>query len=74
MKVPRTDKTAVVIARNRRVYARVFKMDKALFAFAERYMTREAKKSIPEGFRPIGLSLDRFGDTYIFKIDYVPAV
>ena len=70
MKVPRTDKCAVVIGRNRRVYARGYKMEKAIFAFAERYMRRESEKSVPEGFMPEGMDFEKHGETYIFKIRY----
>lgn len=50
MKIPRTEKLVVVIGRNRRVYARTYKMEKSIEPFARRYFDREAQKAMEEGF------------------------
>ena len=71
MKNPSTEKCAIVIGRNRRVYARTFKKESSIFAFAERYLPRESRKSIPEGFKPIGMDFCKLDDTtYRFKIRF----
>ena len=74
MKTPRTTKVAVVIGRNKRVYARGYKMEKSIKPFAERYLQREAERAKEEGFIPCGMDFSRPDDTiYEYVIRYKEA-
>ena len=75
MKNPRTEKCAVVIGRNRRVYGRTFKKENSIFAYAQRYLEREAEKAKEEGFETLGMDFCQLDPTtYRFTIRFQPAV
>lgn len=71
MKTPRTEKLAIVVGRNRRVYGRTYKMDKSIPEFAARYFTREAKKGLEEGFTATYMTLYQPNEnTFIYTVVY----
>lgn len=71
MKYPRPENLAVVIGRNRRVYARIYKMTNRIEGFSEHYYKREIEKSREEGFRPIGMNLEKPNNTtWVYRVQY----
>ncbi len=71
MKTHRPQHLAVVIGRNRRVYARVYQMPRYIEAFSQHYLESERRKAFDEGFIPVGLSLEKPNDlTWIYRVEY----
>lgn len=71
MKADRPTHLAVVIGRNRRVYARIYKMVNRIDAFSKHYYAAEIEKSRAEGFIPVNMKLEKPNDTtWIFRISY----
>lgn len=69
----RDEHLAVVVGRNRRVYARVYKMTNRIDAFSTHYYETEIEKSREEGFRPVGMVLEKPNETtWIFRVSYEP--
>ena len=67
---------AVVVGRNRRVYARVYKRNNPdrIGKMVAHYMASEREKSAPEGFRVVGVDKDPTSNDYhwIFRLRYAP--
>lgn len=66
---------AIVVGRNRRVYARVYKptsrMEWYIKRFSKHYLESERSKSFFEGFAPSGMTLERPNDTtWVFRVSY----
>lgn len=71
MKKIRQENLAVVIGRNRRVYARVYKMVNRIDGFSKHYYNTEIEKSRDEGFRPTGMKLEKPNNTtWIYRVQY----
>lgn len=71
MKNARPENLAVVIGRNRRVYARIYKMVNRIDGFSKHYYATEIEKSRDEGFRPVGMRLEKPNDTtWVYHIQY----
>lgn len=67
----RNDLCVIVIGRNRRVYARMYKTEKRIAEFSRHCCHKEIEKSRKEGFRPFCTSLERPNDTtWIFHVQY----
>ena len=67
----RPEHLAVVIGRNRRVYARVYKLPQYIEKFSRHYLESERMKSHPEGFVPTGMVLERPTETtWIYRVQY----
>lgn len=66
----------VVVGRNRRVYTRVYKRDTParIGNMVAHYMASEREKSAPEGFKIVGVDMDRTTNPYhrVFRIRYAP--
>lgn len=66
---------AIVVGRNRRVYARIYKgipsLEKNIRRMSEHYLASEREKSASEGFAPDGMTLERPNDTtWVFRVSY----
>lgn len=75
MKKSRPENLCVVIGRNRRVYARVYKMLNRIDGFVAHYLEKEKTDCAckREGFRPVGVTLQRPTETvWVFRIQYEP--
>lgn len=71
MKKTRPEVLAVVIGRNRRVYARVYKMINRIDAFSKHYYEMEIEKSREEGFCPVSMKLENPNNTtWVYRIQY----
>ena len=73
----KTEHIAIVVGRNRRIYARVYKettrMEDFIKRFSEHYMESERCKSRIEGFVPSGMTLTRPDETtWVFRVEYQP--
>ena len=65
------DLLAVVIGRNRRVYARMYKKENSIARFSRDYFEKERGKSEREGFRPVDMTMERPNETtWVFHIRY----
>ena len=73
MKTPRPTITAVIVGRNHRVYARLYKMEKPMFVFAEKCFQKEVRKAPEEGFRATSITHEMLnGITHKFTVHYEP--
>lgn len=68
---------AIVVGRNRRVYARMYKetprMQDYIRRFSEHYYETEQHKSYGEGYHPASMVLEKPNDTtWVFRISYHP--
>lgn len=66
----RPEVLAVVIGRNRRVYARIYKMTNRIEAFSKHYYATETEKSREEGFRPVGMDVENHDGIVIYRVKY----
>lgn len=70
-KQQKSEVLAVVIGRNRRVYARIYKRISCIEGFSKHYYESEIRKSYDEGFRPVGMKLDKPNDTtWVYHVQY----
>lgn len=71
MKKIRPENLAVVIGRNRRVYARIYKMVNRIEGFSKHYFETEIEKSRNEGFHPVSMRLEKPNDTtWVYHVQY----
>ena len=71
MKQARQENLVVVIGRNRRVYARVYKMIRYKDGMVEHYLQSERTKAGREGFMPTGVVLFRPNETtWLYRVQY----
>lgn len=73
MKTQREEKLVVIIGRNRRVYARVYKLESYIPAFIGHCTQKEGEKSAREGFFIGKVELESSdGKTMVYRCHYEP--
>lgn len=73
MKKQRTERLVVVIGRNRRVYARVYKLESYIPAFLSHCVQKEGEKAAYEGFYASVVNLEKSDETtMVYRVSYVP--
>lgn len=73
MKVSRTDKTVVVIGKERRVYARIYKKQSSIPLFVRKAFLKDCEKAKGTAFKPVAVGeCIQHGDLYEYHIIYEP--